>query len=83
MRQLNGIYTQAFNKRHKRAGHIFQGRYKAILKQKEDFVEGLIDYVKGYRDIKEIPSGYRYANRPGLDRLFDEGIKGDRKICNK
>jgi REP element-mobilizing transposase RayT len=23
MRQLNGIYTQAFNKRHKRVGHIF------------------------------------------------------------
>ena len=29
MRQLNGVYTQAFNKRHDRVGHIFQGRYKA------------------------------------------------------
>ncbi len=26
MRQLNGIYTQAFNRRHKRVGHLFQGR---------------------------------------------------------
>ncbi len=42
-------------------------------------MEGLIDYVKGYRDMKEIPRGQRYANRPGLDRLFDEKIKGDRK----
>ena len=31
MRQLNGIYTQSFNRRHKRAEHLLQGRYKAIL----------------------------------------------------
>lgn len=35
VRQLNGVYTQTFNKRHKRVGHILQGRYKAILIQKE------------------------------------------------
>ncbi len=28
-RQLNGVYTQASNRRHKRVGHLFQGRYKA------------------------------------------------------
>ncbi len=50
-----------------------------IILGKEDLVEGLIDYVKGYRDIKEIPIGQRYASRPGLEVLFDEGIKGDRK----
>jgi len=27
MRQLNGIYTQIFNKRHSRVGHLFQGRF--------------------------------------------------------
>ena len=173
MRQLNGVYTQMFNRKHKRAGHIFQGRYKAILIQKEshllevcrhvvlnpvragiakkadewkwssyrgtggqrkphpclitdwvlgqfgktkgqaqkkykefvragiggeriwkqvrgqsilgkeDFAESLIDYVKGYRDIKEIPRSQRYAGRPGLDRLFDEETKGDRKKRKK
>ena len=31
MRQLNGVYTQATNRRHSRVGHLFQGRYKAIL----------------------------------------------------
>ena len=35
MRQLNGVYTQLFNKRHGRTGHLFQGRYKAILIQKD------------------------------------------------
>lgn len=31
MRHLNGVYTQAFNRRHGLAGHLFQGRFKAIL----------------------------------------------------
>ncbi len=35
MRQLNGIYTQLFNKLHGRVGHLFQGRFKAILIQKD------------------------------------------------
>jgi putative transposase len=168
MRQLNGVYTQYFNKRHKRTGHLFQGRYKAILIQKEShllevcryvvlnpvraglverpegwkwssyratagyerrhsclttdwaleqfsatqeraerayrsfvrggigkgsiwtavkgqvilgekgFVDGLIDYLKGYRDDAEIPKGQRYVRRPGLDELFTEEILQDR-----
>ncbi len=45
MRQLNGVYTQLFNKRHKRVGHIFQGRYKAILIQKESHVLEVCRYV--------------------------------------
>ena len=35
MRQLNGIYTQSFNRRHKRVGHLFQGRFKTILVERE------------------------------------------------
>ena len=35
MRQLNGVYTQVYNRRHKTVGHLLQGRYKAILIQKE------------------------------------------------
>jgi putative transposase len=31
MRQLNGIYSQAFNRRRGRAGHLLQGRYHAVL----------------------------------------------------
>ena len=33
MRQLNGVYTQGLNRRHGRVGHVFQGRFKAILVQ--------------------------------------------------
>lgn len=31
MRQLNGRYTQAFNRRHGVGGHVFQGRYRAVM----------------------------------------------------
>ena len=31
MRHLNGVFTQWSNRRHNRSGHLFEGRYKAIL----------------------------------------------------
>ncbi|HUJ16831.1 MAG TPA: transposase [Nitrospirota bacterium] len=45
MRQLNGVYTQLFNKRHNRTGHLFQGRYKAILIQKDSHLLEVCRYV--------------------------------------
>jgi len=45
MRQLNGIYTQAYNQRHRTVGHLFQGRYKAILIQKESHLLEVCRYV--------------------------------------
>lgn len=45
MRQLNGVYTQFFNKRHGRTGHLFQGRYKAILIQKDSHLLEVCRYV--------------------------------------
>jgi REP-associated tyrosine transposase len=45
MRQLNGVYTQAFNRRYNESGHLFQGRYKAILVQKEAYLLELTRYV--------------------------------------
>lgn len=164
MRQLNGVYTQLYNKRHHRVGHIFQGRYKAILIQKEshllevsryvelnpvrakavkrpeewlwssyrgtsgmekphacltpdwilgqfskkreqaekkyrdfveagigedtiwkkvkggsilgedEFVDELEGYLKGQKDVSEIPKSQRYINRPTLKEIFTEGV---------
>jgi REP element-mobilizing transposase RayT len=45
MRQLNGVYTQTFNKRHGRVGHLFQGRYKAIVIQKDSHLLEVCRYV--------------------------------------
>lgn len=172
MRQLNGVYTMRFNKRHDIVGHLFQGRYKAILVQKEthllevcryvvvnpvrakvaesperwrwssyrgtagmekphpclttewvlgqfgsrrraaerkyrgfvrdgigertiwddvrgqsilgegDFVDRLIDYVRGYEEVKEIPKGQRYVNRPSLGEMFKD-TEGERRKRNR
>jgi len=160
MRQLNGVYTMRFNRHHGSVGHVFQGRYKAIVIQKEshllevcryvvlnpvrakgveapegwrwssyratagiervhpcltvewvlgqfapkkrlaekkyrafvmdgmagrriwdnvkgqsilgdgDFVNHLIDYARGYEEVKEIPKIQRYLNRPTLTEIF-------------
>ena len=171
MRQLNGLYTQVYNRRHRTVGHLFQGRYKAVLIQKEshllevcryvvlnpvrakatrrveqwkwssyggtaglgksppwlavdwvlsqfgkrrypaarhyrrfvregidrpsiwegvqaqvllgeeEFVEKLKSYVKGYREIAEIPRTQRYLSRPKLKSLFDGKLtKRDARI---
>lgn len=45
MRHLNGVYTQAFNRRHERVGHLFQGRFKGILVEKESHLLELLRYV--------------------------------------
>ena len=45
MRQLNGLYTQAYNRRHHRVGHLFQGRFKAVLVEKETHLLELCRYV--------------------------------------
>jgi hypothetical protein len=45
MRQLNGVYTQAFDRRHNRVGHVLQGRYKAILVERESHLLELARYI--------------------------------------
>ncbi len=45
MRQLNGVYTMRFNRRHRSVGHILQGRYKAILIQKDDHLVAVCRYT--------------------------------------
>jgi hypothetical protein len=45
MRRLNGVYTQAFNRRHGRVGHVLQGRYKSILVDKDSHLRELCRYV--------------------------------------
>ncbi len=169
MRQLNGVYTQLFNKRHKRTGHLFQGRFKGILIQKDshllevcryvvlnpiraglvespqqwkwssyrstagkekphsglttdwilgqfsvkrdkaeqeycqfvnlgiseksiwtevkgqiilgedEFVDSHADYLKKHTHVSEIPRSQRYANRPPLEKIFQENILSDKR----
>ena len=45
MRDLNGRYTMYFNKHHNRTGHLFQGRYQAILVDKDSYLVELSRYI--------------------------------------
>lgn len=45
MRDLNGVTTQRFNRRHGRAGHLFEGRFKAILLEREAHLLEVLRYV--------------------------------------
>ena len=78
MRQLNGVYTQSFNRSHGRSGHVFQGRYKAILVEKENYLLELSRYIVlnpvragMVRSVRDWPwSSYRatagQTNEPGF-----------------
>jgi len=45
MRQLNGVYTQRFNRSHSRTGHVFQGRFKSIVVDKDAYLLELSRYI--------------------------------------
>ena len=45
MRQLNGVYTQYFNRSNDSVGHLFQGRFKSILVEKEPYLLELSRYI--------------------------------------
>ena len=45
MQHLNGVYTQAYNRRHSKVGHLFQGRFKGILVDKNAYMLEVCRYV--------------------------------------
>jgi putative transposase len=45
MHFLNGVYTQTFNKRHERVGHVFQGRFKSVLVERDAYLLELSRYI--------------------------------------
>ncbi|MDQ6992116.1 MAG: transposase [Mariprofundus sp.] len=45
MRHWNGVYTQRLNRQYSRVGHVFQGRYKAILVEKDSHLLKLCRYI--------------------------------------
>jgi putative transposase len=45
MRHVNGLYTQRFNRRHERVGHVFQGRFHAVLVERQTHFLELARYV--------------------------------------
>ena len=45
MRHINGVYTQTYNRRHDKVGHLFQGRFKAIIVDRDAYLLEVCRYV--------------------------------------
>jgi len=45
MRHVDGLYTQRFNRSHRRDGTLFRGRYKAILVEQSEYLAVVIRYI--------------------------------------
>lgn len=68
MHGINGGYTGYFNRKYKRAGHLFQGRYKGILVDKDNYLVQLGRYVHlnpVRAAIVGRPEQYKWSSYPG------------------
>jgi putative transposase len=45
MQQLNSTYSQWFNRRHNRVGHLLQGRFKALLVDRNEYFLRVVRYI--------------------------------------
>jgi len=67
MQGLQFTYTQYFNRKHKTVGHLFQGRYKAILCDKEVYLVELVRYIHlnpVRAKLVKRPEDYRWGSYP-------------------
>jgi REP element-mobilizing transposase RayT len=65
MARLNMTYAQGFNRRHERLGHLFQGRYKAIVVAKDSHLLELCRYLvlnPVRAGLVESPAGWRWSS---------------------
>jgi hypothetical protein len=68
MHLINGGYTTYFNRIHNRSGHLFQGRYRAILVEKDRYALALSRYIhlNPYRaGISKRPEKYPWSSYLG------------------
>lgn len=68
MHGINGGYTAYFNRKYKRSGHLFQGRYKGIVVDKDNYLVELSRYVHlnpVRAEITARPEQYRWSSYPG------------------
>ena len=77
MRHFNITYTSYFNRRHRRTGHLYQGRYKSIIVDKDAYLSVLSRYIhlnpirtKKTKTLQEEQkmgylSDYRWSSLPG------------------
>ena len=75
MHGVNSAYTGYFNRKYERSGHLFQGRYQAILVEKEAYLLGLSRYIHlnpVRAGLVKNPAAYPWSSCPGFFRRQEE-----------
>jgi len=65
MAHINSAYTTYFNNKRDRSGHLFQGRYKAILVEADEYAKELSRYIHlnpARAGIVELPMEYEWSS---------------------
>jgi putative transposase len=79
MHYINGSYTSYFNRKRNRTGHLFQGRYKAILVDVDGYLLELSRYIHlnpVRAEIVERPESYPYSSyRSFISKSGEEIVK--------
>lgn len=77
MRHVNGVYTQRSNARNKTVGHIFQGRYKAILVDKDEYLLCLCRYIElnpVRAGLVESPDEWKWSSFRQIAGIDEKGV---------
>lgn len=87
MRQLNGLYAQYFNRRHEKVGHLFQGRFSAILIKDEDRLLTVARYVvlnPVRAGLTDKPEKWRWSSYRGTAGINEPPsfIDADQVLCH-
>lgn len=80
MHRLGGGYTMYFNKRYNRSGVLFQGRFKAVHIDTNEYLLHLSAYVNLNDSVHQLGG----STSKLVDSSWDEYMnKSKKKICNK
>jgi putative transposase len=86
MRQLNGVYTQKFNYLHKTVGHVFQGRYNAVLIDEDKYFYELVRYIvlnPVKAKIVKNPDNYQWSSHREMIGNSKDNICNIEKVLKK
>mgnify|MGYP001578830216 CR=1 FL=1 len=74
MQHINGVYTQAFNRRYKQVGHVLQGRYKSLVVDRDAYYFELVRYIHlnpwRARIVKELDNFKHSSHRAIVDKSW-------------
>ncbi len=96
MQVLNFTYTQYFNRKYGKTGHLFQGRYKALLCDRDEYLVALVRYIHlnpVRAGLVKMPDEYPWSSHSEylkkrseivdcekVLRLFSEGVSQSKKL---